>query len=142
TIGNVSGYNNPASVLNNYTYIDPDPLNGLTWYRIKTVKTQQNKYKYSKVIQLINNKAGLQIESLVNPFNLRISFNLISGYDGLIRVEILDQYQRKLKTESRNIIKGKNDFTITDTGNLPDGVYILRVISGSTVISKKIIKQK
>ena len=78
---------------------DPEFLdNTISWYRIKAIKTQDNKFKYSKVIQLIGDKAGLQIESLINPFNSNVKFDLISGDDGLVQVEILDQYQHKVKS--------------------------------------------
>ena len=142
TIGEIIGFKDPSAETNHYTYVDPEPLdNTLSWYRIKAVKTQTAKYKYSKVIQLIGDKAGLQIESLVNPFNSQIKFDLISGVDGIVHVQLLDQYQHKLKSASYNLVKGKNNITIANTNNIPAGFYILRVSSGNTVINKKIIKR-
>ena len=141
TIGEVIGFANPSSETNNYTYVDPEFLNGLTWYRIKVINTTQNKYKYSKVIQLIDNKAGLKIESLINPFSSQVKFDLISGKEGLVNVELLDQYSHKLRSGNYNIIKGKNNITINNTDNLPAGLYILQVSYGSTTINKKIIKR-
>ncbi|HEY9491552.1 MAG TPA: T9SS type A sorting domain-containing protein, partial [Nitrososphaeraceae archaeon] len=93
------------------------------------------------VIQLIGDKAGLQIESLVNPFKSEIKFDLISGVDGLVQIQIIDQYQHKLKSASYNLVKGKNTITIVNTDNLPAGFYILRVVSGSNIINRKIIKK-
>ncbi len=59
TIGEVQGFADPNAELNNYTFTDPELLdNTLSWYRVKAVKTQSNTYKFSKVIQLIGNKAG------------------------------------------------------------------------------------
>ena len=142
TIGEVTGFNNPSSETNHYTFNDPEALdNTISWYRIKAIKTQDNKYKYSKVIQLIGDKAGLQIESLVNPFISHVRFDVISGDDGLIQVEILDQYQHKLKIGNYNVAKGRNKIDIANTDNLPAGFYILRVISGNNIISRKIIKR-
>jgi hypothetical protein len=142
SIGEVTGFKDPSAELNHYTYTDPEPLdNTLSWYRIKAIKTQDNKYKYSKVIQLIGDKAGLQIESLVNPFKSAIKFDLISGVDGLVQIQIIDQYQHRLKTLNYNLVKGKNKITVTNTDNLPAGFYILKVVSGSNVINRKIIKR-
>jgi trimeric autotransporter adhesin len=142
TIGEVTGFNNPSSETNHYTFNDPEALdNTISWYRIKAIKTQDNKYKYSKVIQLIGDRAGLQIESLVNPFISHVRFDVISGDDGLIQVEILDQYQHKLKIGNYNVAKGRNKIDIANTDNLPAGFYILRVISGNNIISRKIIKR-
>ena len=143
TIGEVAGFKNPALETNHYTFNDPEALdnNDITWYRIKAIKTQDNKFKYSKVIQLIGDKAGLQIESLINPFSSHVKFDLISGDDGLVQVEILDQYQHKLKIGSFNLVKGRNKVDILNTDNLPAGFYILRVVSGTNVINRKIIKR-
>ena len=142
TIGEIQGFGDPNAETNNYTFTDPESLdNTLSWYRIKAVKTQTAKYKYSKVIQLIGDMAGLQIESLINPFKSQIKFDLISGVDGLVYVQVLDQYQHTLKSAAYNLVKGKNNIAITNTDNLPAGFYILRISSGSTVINKKIIKR-
>lgn len=141
TIGEVTGYQNPSYEQNNYTYTDAEPLDNLTWYRINIIKPQSNKHKYSKVIQLINNNAGLQIESLINPFSSRVKFDLVSDGDGLVQVEILDQYQHKLKGANYNLTKGRNNISITNTDNLPAGFYILRVTSGNYTINRKIIKR-
>ncbi len=142
SIGELAGFKDPSAELNHYTYTDPEALdNTLSWYRIKAIKTQDNKYKYSKVIQLIGDKAGLQIESLINPFRSAVKFDLISGVDGLVQVQILDQYQHRLKTVNYNLVKGKNNIIITNTDNLPAGFYILKVVSGSHVINRKIIKR-
>jgi hypothetical protein len=142
TIGELSGYKDPSAETNRYTYVDPELLdNTISWYRIKAINTQDNKFRYSKVVQLIGDKAGLQIESLINPFNSHVKFDLISGDDGLVKVEILDQYQHMLKTGSYNLVKGKNRINIDNTDKLPAGFYILRVISDNNVINRKIIKR-
>jgi hypothetical protein len=141
-IGEITGYKDPSAETNHYTYVDPELLdNTLSWYRIKAINTQDNKFRYSKVVQLIGDKAGLQIESLINPFNSHVKFDLISGDDGLVQVEILDQYQHKLKSGSYNLVKGRNRINIDNTDKLPAGFYILRVISDNNVINRKIIKR-
>ncbi len=142
TIGEITGYRDPSAETNRYTYVDPELLdNTLSWYRIKAIKTQDNKFKYSKVVQLIGDKAGLQIESLINPFNSHVKFDLISGDNGLAQVEIIDQYQHTLKRGSYNLVKGRNRINIDNTDKLPAGFYILRVTSDNNVINKKIIKR-
>jgi trimeric autotransporter adhesin len=140
-IGEVSGNNDISAESNNYTFADPELLSDLTWYRIKMINTAQNTYKYSKVIQLIDKKAGLKIESLINPFRSEIKFDLISGLDGLVNVQLLDQYQHALKNANFNLVKGTNKITISNTDNLPAGFYILKVTSDTNTINKKIIKR-
>ena len=142
TIGEVQGFRDPNAQINNYSFTDPEALdNNLSWYRIKAVKTQSNTHKYSKVIQLIADKAGLQIASLVNPFKSDIKFDLISGLDGIAQIQVLDQYQHTVKGLSSTLVKGTNKIVIAGTDNLPVGFYVLRVISGGEVINKKIIKR-
>ena len=115
--------------------------NTLSWYRIKAIKTQDNKFNYSKVVQLIGDKAGLQNESLINPFNSNVKFDLISGDDGLVQVEIIDQYQHTLKIGNYKLVKGRNRINIDNTDKRPAGFYILRVTSNNNVINRKIIKR-
>jgi hypothetical protein len=142
TIGEVQGFKDPAAELNKYIFTDPESLdNTLSWYRIKAIKTQSDKFKYSKVIQLIGDKAGLQIASLINPFKSKIGFDLISGVDGMVQVQVLDQYQHTLKSANFNLVTGTNKISIENTDNLPAGFYILRVVSESNVINRKIIKR-
>ena len=68
-------------------------------------------------------------------------FGLISGEEGLVQVQIFDQYQHKLKSASYNLVQGKNKITISNTDNLPAGFYILKVVSGTNIITRKIIKR-
>jgi hypothetical protein len=70
-----------------------------------------------------------------------VKFDLISGDEGLVQVQIFDQYQHKLKTASYNLVKGKNKITINNTDYLPAGFYILKVVSGTNIINRKIIKR-
>ena len=141
-VGELEGFNNPNAENNSYRFADPEFLdNTISYYRIKAIKTQDNKFKYSKVVQLIGDKAGLQIESLINPFTSQVKFDLISGDEGLVQVQIFDQYQHKLKTASYNLVKGKNKLSINNTDNLPAGFYILKVVSGTNIINRKIIKR-
>ena len=141
-IGEMEGFKDPNAENNAYRFADPELLdNTISYYRIKAIKTQDNKFKYSKVIQLIGDKAGLQIESLINPFSSQVKFDLISGEEGLVQVQIFDQYQHKLKSASYNLVQGKNKITISNTDNLPAGFYILKVVSGTNIITRKIIKR-
>ena len=141
-IGELDGFKDPNAENNSYRFADPEFLdNTISYYRIKAIKTQDNKFKYSKVIQLIGDKAGLQIESLINPFNSQVKFDLISGDEGSVQVQIFDQYQHKLKSASYNLVQGKNKITINNTDNLPAGFYILKVVSGTNIINRKIIKR-
>ena len=142
-IGEVEGFNDPNAENNSYRFDDPELLdNTISYYRIKAIKTQENnKFKYSKVIQLIGDKAGLQIQSLVNPFSSHVKFDLISGVDGMAQIQILDQYQHVLKAANLNLVKGTNNIMIPNTDNFPAGFYILRVVSGSNIINKKIVKR-
>jgi hypothetical protein len=140
-IGEVMGYHDISAQSNNYTFADPELLSGLTWYRIKMINKTQNTYKYSKVVQLIDNKAGLKIESLINPFKSEVKFDLISGLDGLVSVQILDQYQHTVKNASFNLVKGTNRITVSNTDNLPAGFYILQVTSDTNTINRKVIKR-
>lgn len=142
TIGEVQGYKNPNADLNNYTFTDPESLdNTLSWYRIKVVKTQTNEHKYSKVVQLIGDKAGLRIESLINPFRSQVKFDLVSGSEGAVNVNILDVFERNLKSSQYLLMRGKNNIKILNLDELPAGIYILQVIANGNILNRKIVKQ-
>jgi trimeric autotransporter adhesin len=139
SIGIVDGYNNPASETNSYTFMDTEPLNGVTRYRIKMIN-ELNKKKFSPVIKLIDDKAGLSIQSLVNPFDASVNFELVSGFNGNVQVELFDQFKKKVKGGSYTVQKGINSIDLENTGSLSSGVYILRVNAGNTVLHRKVVK--
>ena len=141
TIGEVNGFKDPVAEKNNYTFVDPEPLDDLTWYRIKRVKPLVNKSKYSKIVSLIGDHAGLKIESLINPFNSQVKFDLISGLEGAVKINILDPYERKLMSAKYMLAKGKTNITISNMDDLPAGIYILQVIANGNILNRKIVKQ-
>lgn len=140
-IGAVQGYNDPSIETNHYTFTDPEQLDGQTWYRLKAIKSRSGNLKYSKVIQLVDFNAGLEIRSLVNPFTSVINFDLVTAKDGMVQVDIMDQYQHRLKTGSYYITKGVNKIQIPNTGNMPAGIYYLRVGADHSTLYRKIIKR-
>jgi hypothetical protein len=128
TIASINGNNNPALEKNHYSYVDPELLKAVTWYRFKRIDAD-NKIKVSNVVRLVDTKTGLSLQSLTNPFRSELKFEIISGYDCDVKIELLNQNGQSIKTKVMTARKGVNNVIIDNTSSLASGLYILRVSS-------------
>lgn len=121
-----------------YTFTDPDKLNGPVYYRIRIVDSKSS--KFSKIVLLSNTAYELSLRSLKNPFSDRISFDLESPGNNTAVITLIDGYGRIIKQIKENIIPGINNINIDRLGRLSNGTYSLRVQVGEKVINKKVVK--
>ena len=126
TIGTVKAVGKAAG----YNFMDANPLNGTTYYRLK-INDTDGKFTYSNVLSIATNgKTKVKVYPSVTS--------------GILTIESTDTI------ESVNIFNsiGQLVYTskpITNTpitiNHLPSGVYIVRVATGGEVVSEKIFKQ-
>jgi len=139
TIASINGNNNPALEKNHYSYVDPELLKSVTWYRFKRVDAD-NKIKLSNVVRLVDTKTGISIQSLINPYRTEVKFEIVSGYDGDVKIELLNQNGQSIRSKLITARKGVNPVVIDNVSTLASGFYILRVSSENTVIHRKLVK--
>lgn len=132
-IGTVASSNN-SSAESDYTFTDTNPVNGISYYRLKQVDID-GQFTYSIIISVkINTQLSIQI--MGNPVynSLQIEVN---GIDQMpLPVSIIDASGKRYKIFTAT--DGSKQINIAD---LSSGVYYLIYQSGGNVISIPFIKQ-
>lgn len=116
-----------------YQAIDGTPLLGANFYRIKQVE-ESGKVSYSPV-RKVEYEALWQVRTFPNPFVDQIQVEAKDIAD--LHVSVLDMGG---KESSVRVLEQADDYLKLDLSTLSEGVYILRLSSAQTLISKKIIK--
>lgn len=139
TIATVNSHNDYQSEQNNYTYTDPVPLSGVTYYRIR-VRNAAGKSKYTKTIQLLTTNDPLSFVTVINPFSSELIFEISSEKSGKAEAELIDPSGRIIKRHIFEITNGVSRLAIEHTATLTPGIYFLRVKSNGVIIQKSVIK--
>lgn len=142
SVGIVNGNFTSTNEKNYYNFDDPQPVIGKAYYRIAVMADQVIK-KYSRVITLnlleINDWS---LEGVVNPFYSEIQYQLITPANAVAKIELIDNSGRIVRVENQQIRSGVNALSMTNTGDLPGGIYLLKVTINNKAAIKKIIKAK
>jgi hypothetical protein len=137
TVGTVDGQA-VAGASAVYHFTDPKMVTGPTGYRIKI--TSNGLINYSKVVLLSNFRLDFSINSLVNPFTDKITFEMVSPVNGMASFIVVDAYGRVVKKQEQAVAKGLNSILIPDLSSLSSGMYALRVQCGDYQICKPVLK--
>jgi hypothetical protein len=121
-----------------YSFNDPSPLKGQTYYRIKM--TDGTAAKYSKIILLSNGELEFAIRSLINPFGSTLSFDMIAPQTANARVSLIDNYGRVVYQSNYVVNEGLNQMRISNLGRLAKGAYLLRIYVADKLFTRNIIK--
>ncbi|HWY99097.1 MAG TPA: T9SS type A sorting domain-containing protein, partial [Bacteroidia bacterium] len=138
-IATVPGAGNSTETLN-YSSIDPKPVIGIDYYRLKQTDFDGN-FTYSDVVP-VTISASQSVTVFPNPVKSNLSVNYLSKSAGAIVLKVEDLGTgRELNTYSFNAEEGNNTFSI-NAGNYAAGLYMLQVTGadGSTY-NDKFIKE-
>lgn len=124
--------------LNDYSSSDA-AITGVTFYRIK-MRNNAGNFAYSRTVQLSANYSSLYFLTVINPFHDQLQFDIAGNKNSRIKVELIDQSGKPVRKMLFDITKGVNSLQIPNTGNLPTGIYILRVLSDGVIIQKRVLK--
>jgi hypothetical protein len=121
-----------------YNFADPKAIGQPTYYRIYM---SAGKYsKYSTIVLLSNNDIDFDVQSVTNPFNDWIGFDMTAPQDAVSTFTLTDMYGRRVKQEKQNVTKGLNGIKIYNLSNLASGTYTLQVQYEDKMVSKRVIK--
>ncbi|MBS1598946.1 MAG: T9SS type A sorting domain-containing protein [Bacteroidetes bacterium] len=122
-----------------YNFIDPQPVNTQSFYRIRII--ENDKYAYSKIVLLSNSTIIFDVRSLVNPFTNTISFDMVVPENQTASFVLNDALGRIVKQEIQPVSKGFNSIRIYGLESMPTGIYILQIRYADKMITKRVIKR-
>jgi len=139
SIATVKGHGN-NNENNFYQYTDPAAISGQVWYRLALVN-KDGKKKYSRIVSLSDQTIDFGFTNVINPFNHELDFAVSVPENARIETLLLNLSGKPVRKENFNVYEGENSLIISNTDNLPAGMYILQVRDNDKVISKKLIKK-
>ena len=142
-IGRIEGIGNSTS-LNNYSFIDQQPFEGISYYRLK--QTDLNgAYEYFApvVVDLEMQRQVLEISaSGPNPFINHFNIDYIPAISGYVNIKLFDLQGRLIVSSSQQAVPGINQFAFDEGAALLSGTYIVQISQGNEPpVSIKLIKQ-
>ncbi len=136
-IGTVKGKAQPGFG-ERYQFTDPVPLTTPAYYRIRTVEHGQS--DYSKVVLLSPYAIKFDVKNVLNPFANQVSFDVTAPAEGQVRISVMDNYGRVIRTLTQAVSSGLTTIRLNDQSALSSGIYGLKVEYGNSTIIKRIVK--
>ena len=133
TITQVKGAGNSSSN-SNYSTIDPSPLTGISYYRLKQTDFNGD-YTYSSIVSVTYNQDDYSFSIYPNP-NKGDLINLsINGYEQNLKAVITNISGQTLYSEVLN----SNQKTIKPSEKLSKGIYFISIIGDGVKLNQKLI---
>jgi hypothetical protein len=140
TIATVNSHADYDAGLNYYSYSVPWIKMNPVFFRIK-LKSMNRVLSYSSVIRFTPPSSILAFNSVINPFNAQIKFEITSDNNYKAEVELVNSYGVVVRKSLMDINSGINNMILDKTSQLPSGIYILRVKTPQAVIQRTIMKE-
>lgn len=133
----------PAKAISNrndYSILDPGSIQKEMYYRIRMV--QNDKFKFSDVLLVKpeNNRRSFTIKAIQNPFQNHLPVEVTLPAGGEINLFLFDLYGKVQKQISARVTAGINHVSLTETGSMPAGTYILVARYNDQIQQKKVLK--
>jgi len=136
-IDNISGYGN-TSELHTYSYTDAAPLTGYNYYRLKQVDGD-GRFSYSEVRTVVFNNS-LLARLYPNPVRDYVTVEINSDREINGDIVIYTVGGSKVKTVQQHLVKGLNQVTIQQLGDLATGYYFVKVVTPAGDFESKFVK--
>jgi len=117
-------------------FVNPE-TNNKRYYRLRN-KGNNNKYEYSRTVEIACRRAKEKHDVDVFPVGygaFRIVVN--ASIDDHFTVSLTDISETEIVTENFEVEKGSNEYEFR-SGNIPRGIYNLKVSNGDMVSQKKV----
>ena len=137
SIGNVAAQNTARQV---YHYQDHSPLNGMAYYRIRSVDAD-GKIGYSKIAVLSENNIQSAGFFVLNPARSVITIFNKTGQDGQFNYRLLNATGQALLSGSINMNNNGGSVLLLPSQTTA-GIYILELTNQQTTFRQKILVEK
>ena len=131
-----------VSTITNYQFDDGQlPNSQQLFYRLKMID-QDGRFSYSSVIRIkLTGQLNNRIISIApNPFINGLTIQMQSTGNQNIQLQLLDMSGKLLKENRYPILPGTNQLYL-QAGDLPKGMYLLKLISTEKVFTERVVKQ-
>ena len=119
--------------LDNYQFLHTDiPIENL-YYRVKEIDVD-GKYVFSNIVLLQNKNTSGSFVIFPNPANNYITITAPANGTGKTQIILYDTINKKM---SYSIMAATAEEI--NTASLPDGAYVLKVISNGTTTTQKVL---
>ncbi|HLC82360.1 MAG TPA: T9SS type A sorting domain-containing protein [Bacteroidia bacterium] len=139
-IGVVDGAGNSTTIIN-YTFSDPNPYHGDSYYRLKQTDFDGDQ-SFSSIVNVNVTNPETSFNVFPNPSD-GISFNIIIGNDFLGEEILVAVYDLMGKESYSKIVitgdAGENVYAMDPSNILAPGIYIVTATSKQSIFSKKLI---
>jgi hypothetical protein len=123
-IGTRKGAGNSSNTLY-YSFLDPNPYDGISYYRLGQVDFDGTATK-SEIVAVNFADVGV-LNVFPNPAQTEIKYRFNSAAEGTVSVEIVDAIGKVVYSAEASVTKGLNTSEPVSIGNLPRGVYFIQV---------------
>lgn len=115
-----------STATNNYSALDQEPYNGITYYKLKQTDFNGD-HTFSDIITIENHLDEINVNNIrPNPTSGLLNLDFFTPFKGKVHLIITDIYGRIVYNETVSVNDGKNVLA-TDLGILANGIYSLKV---------------
>jgi hypothetical protein len=138
TIGRVEGNGKQAPLIQQHSFHDPNPQEGINYYRIQKV-TSDGIIGVSKVVSAPYSPDALEVNvTQQNTDGLQV--NIHAATTGPATVQVLNDTEQQLYSKQLYLEEGNSTHTFSNITELTSGLYFIRVTNNKEVVQKKIVK--
>lgn len=125
----------------NYQAIDPNPMKGVSYYRLKIIEsTGMN--RFSAVRPITFNEFSMMLTIAPNPAKDRTQLLINANETRQATIEVLNMQGRVVLSKDQRLNKGENTVELSLSGGITTGMYIVRVTAETETIHQKLIISK
>lgn len=136
-IGTVKGAGNSSS-RRSYVFTDPDPYNGISYYRLKQTDSDRRS-SWSQMVAIDYSDTELKLNIYPNPSRGLIHISSQGFQSGSVKVNITDAEGKNVLSGSFITVKGQQLLTVDTGSDLPPGTYLVKISIGGSDLTQKII---
>jgi trimeric autotransporter adhesin len=143
-IGSVKAAGNSSKLIS-YKMEDLNAANAysnkLAYYRLKMVDVDGS-FDYSNVkVVDFNDAKDAEIKVFPNPFSDKLTITLSSISTENVQIEIVDLFGKVVAQQNQILSVSNPEIVLPSLTKLSNGVYIIRIQSGSEIHTRKLIKE-
>jgi GEVED domain/Secretion system C-terminal sorting domain len=140
-IGFVSAKGSVGSETHDYIFNDVQALKGKSFYRLKFINANGTT-RYSEIRSVTISDTKELVLITPNPAKNNTTITINSNTNMEARIVIRDMLGGEVRKEKIQLLAGGNTLILNNLDKLNDGAYIVQVILGDNIISRKLIISK